>query len=56
MPRVGAIGVHVPTGTLVVLLGVQVVVTKLLPGPPVEAEQLDTGTLVVVTRLQVMVV
>ena len=56
MPAVGATGVHDATGTLVVLLRVQVVVTKLLPGPPVEAEQLDTGTLVVVTRLQVMVV
>ena len=56
MPAVGATGVHDAAGTLVALFRVQVVVTKLLPGPPVEAEQLATGTSVVVTGLQVMVV
>jgi len=38
------------------LFGVQVVVRKAFPGPPVDAEQLATGTLVVVTGLQEMVV
>jgi hypothetical protein len=56
LPALGATGVQEATGTFVVLFEVQVVVTQLLPGPSVEAEQLATGTSVVTTGVQVMVV
>ena len=56
MPEIGDAGVQDATGTLLVLLGVQVVVTQLLPTAPAEAEQVATGTLVVVTGVQLTVV
>jgi hypothetical protein len=55
-PEVAAIGVHEDTGTLVVLLVVQIVSVHALPAAAAPAEQLATGTFVELFVEQVTVV
>jgi hypothetical protein len=56
LAAVGADGVQLATGTLVVLLGVQVVVVQLLPAPPTAAVHDDTPVGAVVRIGHVVVV
>ena len=56
MPAVAGTGVQDETGTLLVLLVVQLVVTQLLAPVAAELEQVATGTLEVLFGVQLTVV